>query len=119
MINDLQLVSLSDFILAIQCIFLAGFIFGKIKTHTSRAGMLGYFLFFAGLSAFMGGIDHVFFEPIGQRYYPRTFTYLFVAAATFFIFKYTIVILTRGKIRAFLTGFAYVQLITFIINSFY
>lgn len=60
MINALQLVSLSDFILAIQCIFLAGFIFGKIKTHTSRAGMLGYFLFFAGLSAFMGGIDHVF-----------------------------------------------------------
>tara|TARA_R110001632_G_scaffold74746_5_gene170717 strand:- start:2201 stop:2815 length:615 start_codon:yes stop_codon:yes gene_type:complete len=119
MINALQLVSLSDFILAIQCVFLAGIIFGKIKSHLSSAGMLGYFLFFAGLSAFMGGIDHGFFEPVNQRYYPRTFTYLFVAAATFFIFKYTIVTFTKGKIRSFLTGIAYIQLIAFVISSFY
>jgi hypothetical protein len=101
MINALQLVSLSGFILAIQWVFLAGTIFCKIKSHSSSPRMLGCFLFFAGLSALMGGIDYGFFEPVNQRYYPRTFTYLFVAAATFFIFKYTIVTFTKGKIRSF------------------
>ena len=90
MVSALELVSLSDFVLSALCLFLSGLLFGKVKSHLSTYAMLCYFFLFAGLSAFMGGIDHGFFEPIDQRYYPRTFTYLFVALLQFIpSFEYT------------------------------
>ena len=67
----------------------------------------------------MGGIDHGFFEPINQRYYPRTLTYLFVATATFFLFRYTILTYFKGKVARILLFIAYAQLIAFVISSFF
>lgn len=119
MISSLELVSISDFVLSALCLFLSGILFGNIKSHLSRYGMLCYFILFSGLSAFMGGIDHGFFEPINQRYFPRTLTYLFIAAATFFLFRYTILTYFKGKMSQFLLLIAYIQLIVFILTSFF
>ena len=119
MVSALELVSISDFVLSALCLFLSGLLFGKMKSHLSTYGMLCYFFLFAGLSAFMGGIDHGFFEPINQRYFPRTLTYLFVAAATFFLFKYTIFTFFKGKVKHVLLILAYLQLIGFMISAFF
>ena len=100
-------------------IFLSGLLFGKVKSHLSTYTMLCYFFLFAGLSAFMGGIDHGFFEPINQRYFPRTLTYLFVATATFFLFKYTVFTFFKGKVKRLLLILAYLQLIGFMISAFF
>lgn len=119
MVGSLELVSISDFVLSALCLFLSGILFGNIRSYSSRSGMLSFFLLFAGLSAFMGGTDHGFFEPINQRYFPRTITYLFIAAATFFILNYTIMTYFKGKESRILVIIAYIQLIAFIISSFF
>lgn len=119
MINELQLVSLSDFIISIQCVFFGGMIIGNRSVKKSTPKLLGYFVLFAGLSAFMGGIDHGFFEPIEQRYYPRLLTYFFVAFATFFIFRYTILVFFSKPIARILLVLSFVQLGAFIISSFF
>ena len=119
MINSLQLVSITDFILSLLCIFLAGILFGKAKTLKKEAKLLCYFFFFAGLAAFAGGIDHGFFEPINQRFIPTTITYLSVALATFFIFNYTITTFFKGGVVSVLRIIAIVQLLGFAIASFY
>ncbi|MDG1954656.1 MAG: hypothetical protein P8I51_07165 [Polaribacter sp.] len=119
MINSLQFVSITDFILSLICIFLAGILFGKAKTLKKEAKLLCYFFFFAGLAAFAGGIDHGFFEPINQRFIPTTITYLSVALATFFIFNYTIATFFKGGVVSVLRIIAIVQLLGFSIASFY
>jgi hypothetical protein len=119
MINTLELVSISDFVLSALCLFLSGFLFGNIKSYASPSGLLSFFLLFIGLAAFMGGIDHGFFEPIDQRYIPRTLTYLLIAAATFVLFKYTISTYFKGPLSRVLLLIAYLQLITFVISSFF
>jgi hypothetical protein len=119
MINSLQFVSITDFILSLLCIFLAGILFGKAKTLKKEAKLLCYFFFFAGLAAFAGGIDHGFFEPINQRFIPTTITYLSVALATFFIFNYTIATFFKGGVVSVLRIIAIVQLLGFSIASFY
>ena len=119
MINSLQFVSITDFILSLLCIFLAGILFGKAKTLKKEAKLLCYFFFFAGLAAFAGGIDHGFFEPINQRFIPTTITYLCVALATFFIFNYTIRTFFTGRLLNTLKILAIIQLLGFAIASFY
>lgn len=119
MINALQLVSISDFVLAALCLFLSGMLFGKVKSHWSPYAMLCYFLLFAGLAAFMGGIDHGFFEPINQRYFTRTLTYLLLALATFTLFRYTILTYFTGRVSQVLLLIAYLQLIIFATASFF
>jgi len=119
MVNALELVSISDFVLSALCLFLSGILFGNMKSHLSRSGMLCYFILFSGLSAFMGGIDHGFFQPINQSYIPRTLTYLFLAAATFSIFRYTILTYFNGAVSRVLLFLAYIQLIGVIITSFF
>ena len=68
MINALELVSISDFALSMVCLFLAGLTLGNGKTNKSPDKFLGYFILFVGLSAFMGGLNHGFFEPLHQSY---------------------------------------------------
>ena len=119
MITSLQFVSITDFILSLLCIFLAGILFGKAKTLKKEAKLLCYFFFFAGLAAFAGGIDHGFSEPINQRFIPTTITYLCVAIATFFIFKYTIRTFFKGRLLKALEIVAFIQLLSFVIASFY
>ena len=80
--------------------------------------MLCYFLLFVGLSAFMGGLDHGFFEPINQRYLTRTLTYVCIAAATLFLFRYTILTYFTGKISQVLLVIGYIQFIVFASTSF-
>ena len=67
MINALELVSISDFALSMVCLFLAGLTLGNGKTNKSPDKFLGYFILFVGLSAFMGGLNHGFFEPLHRR----------------------------------------------------
>ena len=119
MINALELVSISDFALSMVCLFLAGLTLGNGKTNKSPDKFLGYFILFVGLSAFMGGLNHGFFEPLHQSYYPRLLTYVFAAAGTFFIFSYTIKVFTKGKILNILNIVSYIQLIGFVLASFY
>ena len=85
MINALELVSISDFALSMVCLFLAGLTLGNGKTNKSPDKFLGYFILFVGLSAFMGGLNHGFFEPLHQSYYPRLLTFIFAAGGTFCI----------------------------------
>jgi len=121
MITPLQLVSITDFILGALCLFLAGILFGK--THQffilKPSSKLILFVFFVGMAAFMGGLDHGFFQPIDQRFIPTTFTYLFIALATFFLFKYTIQIFFSEKTGKILSIIAYLQLAFFVLSSFY
>ena len=119
MINALELVSISDFALSMVCLFLAGLTLGNGKTNKSPDKFLGYFILFVGLSAFMGGINHGFFESLNQSYYPRLLTYVFAAAGTFFIFSYTIKVFTKGKIFNILNIVSYIQFIGFVLASFY
>ncbi|MBL4568870.1 MAG: hypothetical protein JKY69_04200 [Flavobacteriaceae bacterium] len=118
MINPLQLVSITDFILAIECLFLSGILFGKINLKSSPTMLLALFLFFAGMAAFFGGIDHGFFQPINLRYYPRTFTYLSIAFGTFFLFRYTVTTFFSKKLFKTFNIIMYGQLIAFVISSF-
>jgi hypothetical protein len=118
MIGALELVSISDFVLSALCLFLAGVLFGNIESHASGYGAICYFLLFSGLAALMGGVDHGFFEPIGERYAVRTVTFLFIAAATYFLFRYTIVVFFKGRVQRILLYIALAQLITFMIMSF-
>lgn len=118
MISALQLVSISDFALSALCLFLAGILFGNIRSHRSGYGAISYFLLFSGLAAFMGGVDHGFFEPIGERYTVRTVTFLFIAAATYFLFRYTIVAFFKGQVKQVLLYVALAQLVVFMIMSF-
>lgn len=118
MISALALVSISDFVLAALCLFLAGVLFGKIRSHSSGYGAVCYFLLFSGLAAFTGGVDHGFFEPIGERYAIRTVTYIFIAAATYFLLRYTVVTFFEGRLRRGLLALAFAQLIVFIFMAF-
>ena len=108
MINALELVSISDFSLAIVCLFLAGLTLGNHKTNKSPDNALGFFILCGGLSAFMGGLNHGFFEPLDQSYYPKLLTYIFAAGGTFCIFSYTIKVFTKGKVANILTIINYV-----------
>ena len=119
MINALELVSISDFSLAIVCLFLAGLTLGNHKTNKSPDNALGFFILCGGLSAFMGGINHGFFEPLDQSYYPKLLTYIFAAGGTFCIFSYTIKVFTKGKVANILTIISYVQLVGFVLATFY
>lgn len=118
MITPLQLVSLTDFILAIECLFLAGLLFGSNQSKNIRLTNLSFFLFFAGLAAFMGGVDHGFYQTINMRYYPRTFTYVAVAFSTFYLFKYTMLTFFNSTYHKAIEIVIYVQLVAFIISSF-
>ena len=119
MINALELVSISDFALSIVCLFLAGLTLGNSKTNKSPDTYLGFFIIFIGLSAFMGGLNHGFFEPLDQSYYPKLLTYIFAAGGTFCIFNYTIKVFTKGKVANILTFISYVQLVGFVLATFY
>ena len=119
MINALELVSISDFALSIVCLFLAGLTLGNGKTNRSPDTYLGFFIIFIGLSAFMGGLNHGFFEPLDQSYYPKLLTYIFAAGGTFCIFSYTIKVFTKGKVANILTIISYVQLVGFVLATFY
>lgn len=119
MINALELVSISDFVLSAVCLFIAGLTLGNAKTNTSPDNLLGFFILFGGLSAFMGGINHGFFEPLHQSYYPKLLTFMFAAGGTFCIFSYTIKVFTKGKIANILTIVSYIQLVGFVLASFY
>ncbi len=117
MINALELVSISDFALSIVCLFIAGLTLGNRKTNKSPNKTLGFFILCVGLSAFMGGINHGFFEPIDQSYYPRLLTYIFAALGTFSIFNYTIKVFTKGRTANILTIVSYIQLLAFILAT--
>ena len=65
----------------------------------------------------MGGINHGFFEPIHQSYYPRLLTFIFAAGGTFCIFNYTIKVFTKGRTASILSIASYIQLITFILAT--
>ena len=117
MINALELVSISDFALSIVCLFLAGLTLGNTKTNKSPDNSLGFFILFVGLSAFMGGLNHGFFEPLHQSYYPRLLTFIFAAGGTFCIFNYTIKVFTKGRTASILTIASYIQLIAFILAT--
>ena len=65
----------------------------------------------------MGGINHGFFEPKHQSYYPRLSTYIFAALGTFSIFNYTIKVFTKGRTANILTIASYIQLIAFILAA--
>lgn len=121
MITPLQLVSITDFILGALCLFLAGILFGKSNNFllSNSSAKLILFVFFVGMAAFMGGLDHGFFQPIDQRFIPTTLTYLFIALATFFLFKYTIQIFYSKKTGKILSIIAYLQLAFFVGSSFY
>ncbi|MFT5513382.1 MAG: hypothetical protein ACI8SE_001789 [Bacteroidia bacterium] len=119
MINALELVSISDFILAGLCLFLSGILFGKVESHLPLPRTLCYFILFAGLSAFMGGIDHGFFEPINQRFVTKSLTYICIAAATFTLFRYTVLTYFQGNGSRILLVIAYVQLVAFVIGAFF
>ena len=118
MISPLELVSITDFILAIECLFLAGILFGKTKGESHSLKLLSLFLFFAGMAAFMGGIDHGFFQTINMRYYPRTLTYICIAFSAFFLFRYTAIKFFQKKHIPFINIIIYGQLIGFLICSF-
>lgn len=118
MIGALELVSISDFVLSALCMFLAGVLFGQLRSHSSGYGAICYFLLFSGLAAFMGGLDHGFFEPIGKRYVIRTMTYIFIAAATYFLLRYTIMAFFKGQLRRILLSAAIVQLVVFVFMAF-
>ena len=121
MITPLQLVSITDFILGALCLFLAGILFGKSNNFllSNSSAKLILFVFFVGMAAFMGGLDHGFFQPIDQRFIPTTLTYLFIALATFFLFKYTIQIFFSKKTGKILSLIALLQLAIFIGCSFF
>lgn len=121
MITPLQLVSITDFVLALLCIFLSGILYGKSKSFSmsNYSAKLILFIFFVGMAAFMGGLDHGFFQPIDQRFIPTTLTYLFIAFATFFLFTSTIQTFFSIKIGKILSIIAYLQLTFFIVISFY
>jgi hypothetical protein len=120
MITPLQLVSITDFILGALCLFLSGVLYGKSNhfSLSNYSAKLVLFIFFVGMAAFMGGLDHGFFQPIDQRFIPTTLTYLFIALATFFLFKYTIQIFFSKKTGKILSIIAYLQLAFFVVSSF-
>lgn len=121
MITPLQLVSITDFILGTLCIFLSAVLYGKSNhfSLSNYSAKLILFVFFVGMAAFMGGLDHGFFQPIDQRFIPTTLTYLFIALATFFLFKYTIQTFFSEKTGKILSIIAYLQLAFFVVSSFY
>ncbi|MFZ4796500.1 MAG: DUF6962 family protein [Bacteroidia bacterium] len=121
MITPLQLVSITDFILGALCLFLAGALYGKSQnfSFSKPSSKLVLFIFFVGLAAFMGGLDHGFFQPIDQRFIPTTLTYLCIAFATYFLFKFTIQLFFSKKTGKILSIIAYLQLTFFVVSSFY
>ena len=120
MITPLQLVSITDFILGTLCLFLAGALYGKSQdfSFSKPSSKLVLFIFFVGLAAFMGGLDHGFFQPIDQRFIPTTLTYLCIALATYFLFEYTIQTFFSEKTGKILSIIAYLQLVIFVVSSF-
>ena len=66
-----------------------------------------------------GRIKSWFFEPLDQSYYPKLLTYIFAAGGTFCIFSYTIKVFTKGKVANILTIISYVQLVGFVLATFY
>ena len=121
MITPLQLVSITDFILGTLCIFLSGVLYGKSNhfSLSNYSAKLVLFIFFVGMAAFIGGLDHGFFQPIDQRFIPTTLTYLFIALATFFLFKYTIQTFFNEKMGKILSIISYLQLAFFVVSSFF
>lgn len=121
MITALQLVSISDFVLSVLCLFLAGILFGKSKDLSigKPSSKLILFLILVGLAAFMGGMDHGFFQTINQRYVPTTLTYLCIAFATYFLFDYCIQVFFRKQFQKVFNILAIIQLIGFACCSFF
>ncbi len=118
MITPLDLVAISDFVVAGLCLYLAGVLYGRRHTLPATTMLMSYFLLFIGLAAFMGGLDHGFFEPIDQRYFAKVGTMLSTAAATFCLFKFTLDNYFTGGAHRSLMIIAYIQLVVFIALSF-
>ncbi|OAV45198.1 hypothetical protein [Lewinella sp. 4G2] len=117
MFSPTQLIALSDFALAACCLFMSGWLFGRLSAPHSRPGLLCFFMLFAGAAPFLGGVDHGFFEPLGARFIPRLITYLMIAAGTFCLFRYTILTYLPNA-RKVLMPIAFLQLVGFVAASF-
>jgi hypothetical protein len=58
--------AMTDFLLAAEAFFLSGRLFGETGTRGSAAWFWAAALFFLGLAALLGGIDHGFLEPAAR-----------------------------------------------------
>ncbi len=87
-ITALSVTSVTNFILAAEGFFLAGMLAGKGFNPASakQSWTVGFFLL--ALSAFLGGVDHGFFEPFGNsrpRVILQRATWICINVLTFFI----------------------------------
>ena len=85
--KTLELVAITNFILAAALIFFAGMLFGNMSGIHSPYSSWAAAMVSLGISAFMGGIDHGFLEPKGNtlsRIIAQRATWIFVAFTAFF-----------------------------------
>lgn len=62
--NHLAVSALTDFILAAEAFFVAGFLFAHPKVRYSAAWFWQAAMFMLAVGAFLGGVDHGFVQPI-------------------------------------------------------
>lgn len=65
-VNALTITTITNFILAFEVFFLAGMYFKIDKTPFTAAWFWSLAMFFLGVGALLGGIDHGFVEPTGH-----------------------------------------------------
>lgn len=86
----LAVTALTDFLLAAQVLFLAGRMSARPQTKGSAAWHFSGFFLLLGSAAFVGGIDHGFFQPAGlPRYAIQRADWILLAGVTFFLLMAT------------------------------
>ena len=69
--TPLAVTALTDFILAGEGLFLAGLLIARPKARYSAAWFWQIALLLLALSAFLGGVDHGFVQPLGETHARR------------------------------------------------
>lgn len=117
-LTALAVTAITNFILASETFFVSGLLFPRPKSKGSAAWFWQIAILLLAISALIGGIDHGFFESVGQtpaRTIIQRVNWLFIGLLTLFVFLTTARQFFQPPVRKVLYIIAGVQLVIYTV----
>lgn len=117
-LTALAVTAITNFILASETFFVSGLLFPRPKSRYSAAWFWQIAILLLAISALIGGIDHGFFEVIGQtpaRVVVQHINWFFLGLLTLFLFLTTARQFFQPPVRTVLYVIAGIQMVVYTI----
>lgn len=117
-LSALAVTAITNFILASETFFVSGLLFPRPKSKYSAAWFWQFAILLLAVSALIGGIDHGFFEVIGQtpaRAVIQHVNWFFLGLLTLFVFLTTARQFFEPPVRSVLYAIAGIQLVIYTV----